>query len=71
MENTIAGGYQYQFKYELWLAEAFRALEGLENDPGHETAEDIGDFVECMKTLISFAPRAQPYIQQQARSAAG
>jgi hypothetical protein len=68
-DSQLAGGFQWQFKYELWLAESIKALEGLHEDPGFMYAEDLGDYSETIHQLLSFAPRARDDIQRLARGA--
>lgn len=46
-----------------WMIQ--QSLLELEQDPAFQDAEDLGDYVEAMSTLWSFAPRTVEAIEQE------
>lgn len=57
----------WHFQYEVFLAQSQQAIRELESDPAFKDAEDLGDWLEALGTLLSFAPRSRQDIQQKAR----
>jgi hypothetical protein len=51
--------------------EISRLLDELQNDPGMEKAEDLGDWVETMSTLMSFRPTTRDDIEVEVRREMG
>lgn len=47
--------------------EVQRLLDELQNHPGMEKAEDLGDWVETMATLMSFRPTTRDDIEYEVR----
>ena len=49
-------------EYTRWLHETQRWAMRLQQHPSFELAEDLGDYVETIGTLLSFAPQTRPDI---------
>jgi len=47
--------------------EIIRLLDDLQNDPNMEHAEDLGDWVETIATLMSFRPTTRDDIEIEVR----
>jgi len=51
--------------------EIIRLLDDLQNDPNMEHAEDLGDWVETIATLMSFRPTTRDDIEIEVRREMG
>lgn len=47
-----------RLKYELWLRDLSLITRMLQEDKDFKDSEDLGDYVETIGTLLTFAPRA-------------
>lgn len=50
-------------EYERWLQGTQKQLDSLQKHPSFSDAEDLGDYVETISTLLSFAPRTRDDIR--------
>jgi len=53
--------------YERWLYGTMKGLEELKTLEGYEKAEDLGDYVDTIDSLLSFAPHSRSDIQSRIR----
>jgi hypothetical protein len=53
--------------YERMLYRTFKALEELQKLEGYDKAEDLGDYVDALSSLLSFAPHSRSDIQSRIR----
>lgn len=44
-------------EYERWLHTTIAGLKRLQDHPSFDDGEDLKDYVECVATLLTFAPR--------------
>jgi len=58
-------------KYVRNHLEISRLLDDLQNDPAMEHAEDLGDWVETLSTLVSFHPTTRSDIELEVRQEMG
>lgn len=52
-----------QYDYEMWLQKIQRLTHNCAHAATMKYAEDLGDYVETIDTLLSFAPRARDDIR--------
>jgi hypothetical protein len=57
----------WHYRYSVWLYSTMDELAKLQEDPAFEDAEDLGDYVETIHTLLTFAPRTRDDIDRAAR----
>lgn len=57
----------WHYRYSKWLYETMEELSKLQKDPAFEAAEDLGDYVDTIHTLLTFAPRTRDDIDKAAR----
>jgi hypothetical protein len=58
-------------KYVRNHMEMIRLVDDLQNDPDMEHAEDLGDWVETLATLLSFRPLTRNDIELEVRKEMG
>jgi hypothetical protein len=51
--------------YERWLHSTMKAAEELKTLEGYDKAEDLGDYVDTIDTLLSFAPHSRDDIHSR------
>ena len=61
----------WHHKYVRNSMEIIRLLDDLQNDPNMEHAEDLGDWVETIATLMSFRPTTRDDIEIEVRREMG
>lgn len=66
VENEV--GASFQLAYAKWKAKVFDLTAELQDHPGFGHSEDLGDWVEMMSTLFSFAPHVRVEIERYVRS---
>jgi len=59
----------FQYKYALALNQVFDILNEVTEHDDFEESEDLGDFIDAVKTIVSFAPTVSPDISWAARQA--
>lgn len=58
-------------KYVRNSMEISKLLDELQNDPNMEQAEDLGDWIEMLGTLMSFRPQTRDDIEYEVRRRMG
>jgi len=62
---------EWHRKYVRNHLEISRLLDELQNDPAMEKAEDLGDWVETLSTLVTFHPTTRDDIEIEVRKEMG
>lgn len=58
---------EWHVLYQKTMLTFYPALEVLINHPGFKDAEDLGDYVEALQTMIGFRPSTHPHIVEAVR----
>lgn len=68
MDSTLAPpNIAWHEAYERWLYGMMKGAEDLTKLEGFDKAQDLGDYVETISTLLSFSPHSRHDIQSRIR----
>lgn len=59
---------EWHIAYERWLNRTIEGLIELQQHPSFAQSEDLGDYVDCISTLLTFAPRTRDDLIAVARA---